>query len=672
MRACRLSLGVVVLLASCQAGPPTGAGSGASPAIDGSAGTGGAADGPGDLRAGDGPAFLDAPVTLDAPTVPDAPVVPDASPRDVAADAGGGGPLVSVQCGGPQEFCCAGNTCTGGGCCVEGRCLENGSFCAPYPGVCTDGGCGGCGAPGQPCCGASRCTAPSSHCAPSATSSDLACRRCGTAVGEPCCLPAGTSSDGWYGALFCPGAGLACDATGSPTRCVACGGPGQPCCPGARCTGGGCCYDGKCVPAGQDCDLDAARGGFCSNGRCSTCGGDDQLCCGAAGSPDAVCHSPGRSCQGNRCATCGGAGEQCCPDPGNAHGSCGSGLVCGTAWKSAAICQRCGGPGQSCCGDGACAGGNCCLAGRCQAEGDSCLARMVSYGTCRAGRCGCGGKDEVCCPVFNGRSVCTEPGTVCTGIVNAGDKGTCKPCGETGAPCCAGGTCRDPGAGCLAQNGDPTCVACGDKDQRCCPGTNDRPLCKDTSLVCEPGADGLARCQPCGVAGSYCCKAGTRSTCQEPETVCADLGSGPRCYRCGTASQDARLTPCCPGNICKDGSCCVGRTGRLANAFQQAPVCIGVGASCPGTSGSCDSGGSCGGCGGPDQPCCGTGTAMEGRFCSAPGTVCRPAPGGDFTCRPCGQRDQPCCRTDYTLFPICVGNLRCTFFPFPTDHRCVE
>ena len=78
-------------------------------------------------------------------------VTPDAvtdAPRDAPRDAGGGDRIIGPPCGTPGQPCCGGNMCAGGGCCVSGRCAASGASCAPLPGVCANGACGGCGGGG--------------------------------------------------------------------------------------------------------------------------------------------------------------------------------------------------------------------------------------------------------------------------------------------------------------------------------------------------------------------------------------------------------------------------------------------------------------------------------------------------------------------------------------------
>jgi hypothetical protein len=108
----------------------------------------------------------------------------------------------------------------------------------------------------------------------------------------------------------------------------------------------------------------------------------------------------------------------------------------------------------------------------------------------------------------------------------------------------------------------------------------------------------------------------------------------------GSATPDALAlacgvsgAPCCEGNRCEGGGCCV--VGRCSGAGES----CGLGTTC--------TGGSCGGCGGPDQPCC------KGTFCTAPATVCRMG-----TCKTCGGVDQPCCTVRR---PCTVSQATCDF-----------
>jgi hypothetical protein len=90
---------------------------------------------------------------------------------------------------------------------------------------------------------------------------------------------------------------------------------------------------------------------------------------------------------------------------------------------------------------------------------------------------------------------------------------------------------------------------------------------------------------------------------------------------CGAPGQ-----PCCPGNVCGGGGCCVGCD------------CVAPGTSCGPLGGACADG-SCGVCGGPGQLCCPDGG------CTAPGTRCESG-----VCQSCGTAGNRCCWTE-----ICIA-----------------
>jgi hypothetical protein len=164
--------------------------------------------------------------------------------------------------------------------------------------------------------------------------------------------------------------------------------------------------------------------------------------------------------------------------------------------------------------------------------------------------------------------------------------------------------------------------------------------------------DRAADWPPCGHIEDRCCP---DLSCVDAETVC--VGSDPGtalCKRCGR-SQGATILPCCPGNRCLDGSCCVHL--QTANV---GPFCIGVGSVCFDTNSRCQASGSCGpGCGAAGQPCC---EALGTPYCSASGTACMRATGAAApSCVACGQAGQPCCQqvaSPYSIPPCAVG-LRC-------------
>ena len=83
-------------------------------------------------------------------------------------------------------------------------------------------------------------------------------------------------------------------------------------------------------------------------------------------------------------------------------------------------------------------------------------------------------------------------------------------------------------------------------------------------------------------------------------------------------------TPCCDGNGCVGGGCCVSRICMAENS-----ACVTLG------DGICKAG-SCGACGGPQQPCCGANPATGS--CTSAGTTCESG-----TCVQCGDLGGACC-----------------------------
>jgi hypothetical protein len=170
-----------------------------------------------------------------------------------------------------------------------------------------------------------------------------------------------------------------------------------------------------------------------------------------------------------------------------------------------------------------------------------------------------------------------------------------------------------------------------------------------------PGRDAPADAPPadCGKLGGSCCP---DLTCTAPESVCVGSDAATAvCQKCGRATLAQRL-PCCPGNQCLDGSCCI--AGVTANL---GPACSAPGTVCFELGSLCGAGGSCRPtCGGANQPCC---QGLNLSYCSASGTACMQAPGASTaTCVPCGQAGQPCCAqlpSDYSIEP-CGRGLRCT------------
>jgi hypothetical protein len=208
-------------------------------------------------------------------------------------------------------------------------------------------------------------------------------------------------------------------------------------------------------------------------------------------------------------------------------------------------------------------------------------------------------------------------------------------CGGSNEPCCPGNTCA-PGA-CCSANGSlpPRCVPEG---QNC--------LILDTvnGGVCRGGV-----CQ-CGLEGAPCCES-PATACASPTDACSLAGGG-TCLPCGTPGN-----PCCPGDICADGGCCI-YVGSQAQPETESgsPValteCYEAGATCPTSPASTCAAGSCGDCGGYYQPCC----VLDGvSVCTAPDTFCLSGPSGS-RCESCGTASHTCC-VGYA--PPCNAGLTC-------------
>src|SRR5580700_10197821 len=105
---------------------------------------------------------------------------------------------------------------------------------------------------------------------------------------DACVSESGSCSDG---AVVCDG-----------TTCQACGGPGQPCCNGDKCTSG-CCNmaatPSVCVATGSVCPEPEGAVGtdVCSSaGFCAPCGGENGPCCPTGAACQAGCCDSTKSC----------------------------------------------------------------------------------------------------------------------------------------------------------------------------------------------------------------------------------------------------------------------------------------------------------------------------------------------------------------------------------------
>jgi hypothetical protein len=175
-------------------------------------------------------------------------------------------------------------------------------------------------------------------------------------------------------------------------------------------------------------------------------------------------------------------------------------------------------------------------------------------------------------------------------------------CGGPGQTCCAGNACSNSG---------------------CCVGgfcTASGSICPSPLLgTCSNGA-----CGTCGGSSGACCAS---SSCTAPHTLCqtTTFPASTTCAACGGGGE-----PCCPGNFCLDGGCCIPPLSGSGTA-----TCKAAGLQCsPGITATC-SANVCGACGGLGNPCC------ANSRCTAPNTFCQAAT--PSTCVGCGGAGQPCC-----------------------------
>lgn len=281
-----------------------------------------------------------------------------------------------------------------------------------------------------------------------------------------------------------------CDRSTTPSRCIACGRPGEICCPDRGCDAG-TCIAGRCEECGDAGEACCTNGNPCGSGMpCQSgmcpCGGLGNTCC-----PDGSCGAGMVACQGGRCVACGGVNQPCCA------GACSSTAT--TCVSNA--CVPCGGLGQPCCAGGCSAGGTACAGNTCVPCGDvgqPCCGGGCSNpnAACNGSSCiGCGGPGQPCC----GGNRCNDTSTVCAG-------GSCAPCGGQGQICCDGFSCRIGGNWLCAANG--YCFQCGGPCQPCCGAhSSTSSPCNGGNLQCTSTAASGFRCcanSACGPAGSNC------------------------------------------------------------------------------------------------------------------------------------------------------------------------
>ncbi len=223
------------------------------------------------------------------------------------------------------------------------------------------------------------------------------------------------------------------------------------------------------------------------------CGGQGQVCC-----PGNKCTADSTFCDGgtHKCDHCGGMGERCCDD-----GTCGLGDICNSTTDT---CEFCGAqPGQPCCDDPkniAALGGHQCRINSPQGPEIAC-----SFGKCvtcgNTGETCCDGDTCIDNPALNLQCVVTNP------LQPATSKG-CEECGHDGTFCCAHGTQCENGIQCdpVTNNCcDSTAHSCGQPMSTCTPPVKPTglrpgtfysgalqsvdPACFSSGGVAPPGCD---------------------------------------------------------------------------------------------------------------------------------------------------------------------------------------
>lgn len=195
----------------------------------------------------------------------------------------------STPCGGAGLPCCIIDSCDPGLACVN-ECNSGDTTAGTGSGaqIC-EPTCVPCGGNGEPCCSLGDCQ------------SGLTCDL-GLIIINP---PNDTGSGGTF--------------NGFGPHCVPCGDAGEPCCNGTVCNEGAFCPTIIIVPCETaDAGRGSGGGGF---DPCMESGGGGQLVprtCIACGDPGQPC-CPGDTCDTNAlcsadlCEACGQVGEQCCP-----------------------------------------------------------------------------------------------------------------------------------------------------------------------------------------------------------------------------------------------------------------------------------------------------------------------------------------------------------------------
>jgi hypothetical protein len=379
-------------------------------------------------------------------------------------------------------------------------------------------------------------------------------------------------------------------------------------CASVHCTDGVCCSAGSC-PTCQACNLNGA--GTCSNVGVTTPAFDPHLRCGSTGAcgntglcANGVCQQqpmttpcgPSVSCangmyqqqsfcNGNgSCNTlgaiscgayvCNGAGNACltsCNFTLNGDNDCASGYYCSGGTSGMCLLKKAPGPSAGCslgheCTTNFCVDGKCCnssVCGTCQ--------------TCASGSCANLGNGALelhgMCP--NNNPPCGNTGTCTNGACTQGAAGT-----DCIAASCADTFTLQPTSTC---NGSGSCST--PSTQTCspytCSGTSCRGTCADdsqcfpTTHYCDAGV-----CKPKKTAGDACGREGECGLYLGSMTHCTDG------YCCTSGSCPSCQTCAFPG---MQGMCHVVGAGQP----DPTPYCANLDTSICGTTGLCETNGSC-------------------------------------------------------------------------------
>ena len=333
-------------------------------------------------------------------------------------------------------------------------------------------------------------------------------------------------------------------------------------------------------------------------------------------------------------------GNVCTTQSGIANGICVSGVGdMGTG------CFPCGGPGMFCCYGG---------------DGGICLG---TTGECCVTVAGAAAK--ICIP--HGAPL---PGPTSTSPYICINGSLTTSCGNSSQPCCPGNICNNDGGCCVGNR----CVANGGL---CAKGVTVLGDYLCSAGACKPSVGSGFGCGTSDTTSSSCCSgdpSNNANYCTASQHACVDGGifTSGVCAKCGEVTQ-----PCCDGNLCLSGGCCVhagpadlrgkcviqgGKCSPGMRCFanncvpeQCVPGCgpnktyLGASKGC-GNQGQAGCGGAyncpaaysmstasgCEACGGKDQPCCPG--FRDGGMCSYPWGCY-----SDNICGTCGDKNHSCC-----------------------------